>query len=166
MKRLYLDLGAALGMAVALSLPALGQVPEAAPRTATIMGTVTDANGDVIPNATIVLKEVEGNDPRTILTAENGMFEFHDVTPGITYQLRISAKDFADWTSTPITLNPDQFEIVSGIQLRIASERTTVDVHYDPLEVATEQANRPERTMSRYCYSSRSRIPADESPEC
>jgi len=92
LKRLYLDLGAALGMAVALSLPALGQVPEAAPRTATIMGTVTDANGDVIPNATIVLKEVEGNDPRTILTAENGMFEFHDVTPGITYQLRISAK--------------------------------------------------------------------------
>src|SRR6266404_6348844 len=93
-------------MAVALSLPALGQVPEAAPRTATIMGTVTDANGDVIPNATIVLKEVEGNDPRTILTAENGMFEFHDVTPGITYQLRISAKDFADWTSTPIAAVP------------------------------------------------------------
>src|SRR6266404_9942749 len=134
-------------MAVALSLPALGQVPEAAPRTATIMGTVTDANGDVIPNATIVLKEVEGNDPRTILTTENGMFEFHDVTPGITYQLGISAKDYEDWISTPIILNPDQFKIVTGIQLRIATYRIIVDVHYDPVEVATEQLKAEEKQL-------------------
>ena len=145
MKRLYLDLGAALGMVVVLSLPALGQITQAALRTATIMGTVTDVNGDAIPNATVVLKEVEGNDPSTIVTAENGMFEFHDVTPGITYQLIISAKDFADWTSTPITLNLDQFKIVSGIELRIATESTTVDVHYDPVEVATEQLKAEEK---------------------
>jgi Carboxypeptidase regulatory-like domain len=145
LKRLYLDLGVALGMAVVLSLPALGQITQAAPRTATIMGTVTDVNGDAIPNATVVLKEVEGDDPRTIVATENGMFEFHDVTPGITYQLSISANDFGDWTSTPITLNPDQFKIVSGIQLRIATERTTVDVHYDPVEVATEQLKAEEK---------------------
>src|ERR1700693_4384429 len=132
-------------MAVVLSLPALGQITRAAPRTATIMGTVIDVNGDVIPNATVVLKEVEGNDPRTIVTTENGMFEFRDVTPGITYQLSINADDFGDWTSTPITLNLDQFKIVSGIQLRIATERTTVDVHYDPVEVATEQLKAEEK---------------------
>lgn len=145
MKRLYIDLGAALAVALVLSMPALSQNNQSAPRSATIIGTVTDVNGDVIPNATVVLKEVEGNDPRTILTAENGMFEFHDVTPGITYQLRISTKDFADWTSIPITLNPDQFKIVSGIQLRIATERNTVDVHYDPVEVATEQFKAEEK---------------------
>jgi Carboxypeptidase regulatory-like domain len=103
------------------------------------MGTVTDVNRDVIPNATVVLKEVEGDDPLTAVTTGNGMFEFHHVIAGTTYQLIISAKDFADWTSTPITLNPDQFKIVSGIELRIATESTTVDVHYDPVEVATEQ---------------------------
>jgi hypothetical protein len=145
LKRLYLDLGAALGMAMVLSLPALGQISQAALRTATIMGTVTDTNGDAIPNATVVLKEVEGNDPRTIVTTESGMFDFHDVTPGITYQLSISANDFGDWTSTPITLNPEQFKIVSGIQLPIATERTTVDVHYDPVEVATEQLKAEEK---------------------
>ena len=132
-------------MAIVLSFPALGQITLAVPRTATIMGTVTDVNGDVIPNATVVLKEVEGSDPLTMVTTENGMFEFHDVTPGITYQLSISADDFAGWTSTPITLNPDQFKIVSGIQLRIATERTTVDVHYDPVEVATEQLKAEEK---------------------
>jgi Carboxypeptidase regulatory-like domain len=145
LKRLYLDLGAAFAVALVLSFTALGQISEAAPRTAIVMGTVTDVNGGVIPNATVVLKEVESNDPRTIVTTENGMFEFHDVTPGITFQISISAKDFADWISTPILLNPDQFKIVTGIQLRIATERTTVDVHYDPVEVATEQFKAEEK---------------------
>jgi hypothetical protein len=73
------------------------------------------------------------------------MFEFHDVAPHITYQLRITAQGFSDWTSSPIILNPDQFKIVTDIQLRIATERSTVDVHYDPLEVATEQLKAEEK---------------------
>src|SRR5580700_1211270 len=109
------------------------------------MGSVTDINGDTVPNATVVLKKVESNNPRTIVTTESGMFEFHDVTAGITYQLSISAKDFADWVSPPIILNPDQFKIVTGIQLGIATERTTVDVHYDPMHVATEQFKAEEK---------------------
>jgi hypothetical protein len=145
LKRLYIDLGAALAVALVLSALASAQNNQATSRTATIMGTVTDVNGDAIPNATVALKEVASNDPRTIVTTESGMFEFHDVTPGITYQLSISAKDFADWVSPPIILNPDQFKIVTGIQLRIATERTTVDVHYDPVEVATEQFKAEEK---------------------
>jgi Carboxypeptidase regulatory-like domain len=145
LKRLYIDLGAALAVALVLSFPALGQISQEAPRTSTIMGTVTDVDGDVIPNAAVVLKEVESNDPRTIVTAENGMFEFHEVTPGTTYQLSISAKDYEDWISTPIILNPDQYKIVTGIQLRIATYRITVDVHYDPVKVATEQFKAEEK---------------------
>lgn len=145
MKRPYLNLGAAVAVALVLSFPALGQVSQEAPRSATVMGTVTDVNGDVIPNATVVLKEVEGNDPRTTLTTENGMFEFHDVTPGITYELNISAKDYEDWMSTPIILNPQQFKIVTGIKLRLPTYRITVDVHYDPVRVATEQLKAEER---------------------
>jgi hypothetical protein len=145
LKPLYIDLGAALAVALVLSALASGQNNQAASRTATIMGTVTDVNGDAIPSATVVLKEVESDAPRTIVTTETGRFEFHNVTPGITYQLSISAKDFADWVSPPIILNPDQFKIVTGIQLRIATERTTVDVHYDPVEVATEQFKAEEK---------------------
>jgi Carboxypeptidase regulatory-like domain len=145
LKRLAIDLGAALAVALVLSFPALGQISQQAPRTATIMGTVTDVNGDVIPDAAVVLKEVESNDPRTILTTGNGMFEFHDVTPGIPYQLSISAKDYETWISTPITLHPDQFKIVTGIQLRIPTYRITVDVHYDPAKVATEQFQAEEK---------------------
>jgi hypothetical protein len=145
LKRLYIDLGSALGMAVVLSLPALSQNNQSAPRTAIVMGTVTDVNGDAIPDATVVLREVESDDPRTIVATENGMFQFNDVTPGIPYQLSISAKEFADWTSPPIRMSPGQFKIVTGIQLRIASASTTVDVHYDPIEVATEQLKAEEK---------------------
>jgi hypothetical protein len=145
LKRSYIDLSAALAVALALSFPALGQIIPAAPRAATVMGTVTDVNGDVIPNATVVLKEVEGNDPRTTLTSENGMFEFQDVTPGIAYQLSISADNYQDWMSTPIILNPHQFKIVTGIQLRLPTYRITVDVHYDPVQVATEQFKAEEK---------------------
>ena len=73
------------------------------------------------------------------------MFEFHDVTPGIPYQLSITAKNFSEWTSPPLLLNPGQFKIVTGVQLRIAIERTTLDVHYDPVEVATEQCKAEEK---------------------
>ena len=103
------------------------------------MGTVTDVNGGAISHATVVLKEVADNDPRMIVTNDNGMFEFQDVTPGVPWQISISAKGFADWRSSSITLNSGQFKIVTGIQLQIATERTSVDVHYDPIEVATEQ---------------------------
>ena len=144
LKRLYVNLGAALGVALAFAMPASSQ-NRAPARTATIIGTATDVNGNTIPNATVLLKEGNTNDPRTIVTNENGSFEFHDVKPGIPYQLSISAKGFADWTCPPITLSPDQFKIVTGIQLRIATERTTVDVHYDPVEVATEQLKAEEK---------------------
>jgi|HubBroStandDraft_4_1064222.scaffolds.fasta_scaffold47875_3 hypothetical protein len=145
LERLYVYLGAALGMALAFSMPAWSQNNHAPARTATIIGTAIDVNGDTIPNATVVLKEVDSDDPRTIVTTENGLFEFHDAKPGIPYQLTISARGFADWTSPSITLSPNQFKIVTGIQLRIATEATTVVVHYDPIEVATEQLKAEEK---------------------
>ena len=145
MKSLYIDLGVALAVALAFSVLASGKTNQAASKTATVMGTVTDVNGDPMPNAMVVLREVATNAPRAIMTTENGMFEFHDVTPGISYQLSISAKDFADWISPTITLEPGQFKIVTGIELRIKTDRTTVDVHYDPVEVATEQLKAEEQ---------------------
>jgi carboxypeptidase family protein len=139
LKRLYVHLGAALAVTLILSFSALGQITEPARRTATVIGTVTDLNGGVIPNATVVLREVQNNEPPTIVATRNGLFQFNDVTPGSAFQLSISAEDFADWSSPLITVNPGQFKIVTGIELRIATARTTVDVHYDPVEVATEQ---------------------------
>jgi len=133
-------------MALLLPFPTHAQSTETTQRgPGIIVGTVTDVNGDIVPDATVVLKSLEDDDPRTLVTPENGFFEFHEVKPGTPYQIRVTAKDFADWTSPAITLDAGQFKIVTGIQLRIKAERTTVDVHYDPVEVATEQIKLEEK---------------------
>jgi hypothetical protein len=129
-------------IAIALALPKhlpAQNIQRTESKSGGIIGTVTDINGDPVPNSAVVLKAADSTERRTVVTPENGYFEFHDVTPGVTYEILINAKDFAGWTSPTITLEPGQFKIVTGIQLRIQTQRTNVDVHYDPAEVATEQ---------------------------
>lgn len=129
-----------LTMAMALSITMQAQsLQGTGPKPGKLIGTVTDVNSDPVPNATVILATQGSDDRRTLVSHENGFFEFNDVEPGAAYELNIRAKDFADWTSPAITLEPGQFKIVTGIQLRIAAEHTSIDVHYDPVEVATEQ---------------------------
>jgi hypothetical protein len=131
--------GIALALSI-ISIPARGQnvtPPEA--KLANIVGTVTDINGDPVPNAEVVLQRRGQDDRVTIVTPENGYIEFRSLKPGIPYQISVRAKGFEDWTSPAITLGPGEFKILTGIEVQIQGERTTVDVHYDPVEVATEQ---------------------------
>jgi hypothetical protein len=135
-----IHLATAMFIALAIPMRLLGQnVQPTELRRATVIGTATDANGDPVPNATIELKSSDSNDRRTLVTAENGFFEFHDVKPGVSYQISVNANDFADWTSSTITLEPGQFKIATGIKLRIRPALTEVQVTYDPVLVATEQ---------------------------
>lgn len=125
---------------LAVCAPLLGQNAQALSRpSASIIGTVTDVNGDTVPNAAVVLKGPDLHDQRTITTTQSGYFEFRGLQPGVAYQISVRAKDFADWNLPNITLDPGQFKILAGIQLRLETERTEVQVHYDPVEVATEQ---------------------------
>jgi hypothetical protein len=133
-------------MALVLSVTMHGQSLQGKqPQPGKVVGTVTDVNGGPVPDATVVLETPEGNDRRTLVTPESGYFEFNDVKPASPYEIKVSAKDFADWTSPVITIDPGQFKIVTGVQLRIETEQTTVNVHYDPVEVATEQFKSVER---------------------
>ena len=104
-----------------------------------IVGTVTDVNGDTVANASVVLAGSDANDRRTAVASDNGYFEFHDVKPGIPYQIHISAQGFSEWNSAPVTLAPGQFKILTDIRLQIELARTTVNVTQTPEEVATEQ---------------------------
>jgi carboxypeptidase family protein len=114
-------------------------VPTTELKPATIVGTVTDVNQDTVPAATVMLESPANSDRRTVVTNDNGYFEFHNLKPGISYQVSITAAGFADWQSPAVILDPGQFKIVADIQLRIKTELTTVQVTYDPVEVATEQ---------------------------
>jgi len=116
-----------------------GQSAQPGLKLGIITGTAIDVNGGPVPNATVELKSLDGSDRHTVTTAQSGSFEFRDVQPAVPYEITISAQDFADWKSPSMTLEPGQFKIVTGIQLQIETQKTTVDVHYDPVQVATEQ---------------------------
>jgi hypothetical protein len=133
-----------VGIALAVPIYLAGQnVLPTEPKLGSIIGTVTDVNGDSVPNSTVVLKRSdsssENDDRRTVVTSENGFFQFHDVKPGVSYDISVSAKDFADWSSPVITLEPGQFKIVAGIQLRVRTEVTQIDVTNGPVQVATSE---------------------------
>jgi len=128
-----------VAMILAVPLCLLGQDGNSELKSGIIVGTAIDVNGDPVPNATVELKNSDSGDRRTVTTPENGSFEFRNVQPGVPCEISITAKDFAVWNSSRITLEPGQFKIVTGIQLQIRAAITQVQVKYDPVQVAAQQ---------------------------
>ena len=103
------------------------------------MGTVMNENHGTVPSATVVLQGSASDDRHTVVTNDNGFFEFRTVKPGIAYYLIVSAHGFADWTSPAVTLAPGQYKILTDCKLHLETVRTTVDVGYTSEEIAAEQ---------------------------
>ena len=118
-------------------LPSLSDTPK--PQPGIIVGTAVDVNDDAIPGATVSLEGRVVSDSRTIVSNDNGFFEFKDLEPETSYHVTISAPGFANWTSPEIMLKPGQYVIVKGTKLQVAMALTTVTVGYSANEVATEQ---------------------------
>ena len=106
-------------------------------KTANILGTVVDVNDDPVPDATVVLQWPTGT-PLTVVTKDDGGFAFHDVTPGIAYQITVSAEGFAEWSSS-VTVEPGQDKTLTDIKLRIAAVQRALTVGYSSKEVAAQQ---------------------------
>lgn len=113
-----------------------------------IVGTVTDVNNGTVFGATVVLEGPALKDSRTVVTKDNGFFQFNDVDPGTTYHVTVTAQGFATWISPDVTLKPGQYLILTGSKLRIADALTTIDVASpaaSPEEIAAEQVKAAEQ---------------------
>jgi hypothetical protein len=145
-QRSLLRFATVVAMALAFTIPASAQIVQTpaqivqtpALQVGKILGTVTDVKGDPVVGATVVLTGPDSTDRRTVVTPENGFFQFDDLKAA-SYQIVINADGFAEWTSPPIALEPGQVNLVGSITLRLATQNTTVHVTYDPVEIATEQ---------------------------
>jgi hypothetical protein len=127
-----------------LVVPASGQSMEA-PNTAagSILGIVVDSNNDTIPNATLVLQEPVG-DPLTVVTKDDGSFAFHNVTPGIAYQITAAVEGFAEWNSS-VTVEPGQQKTLTDVTLHVLAVQRAVTVTYSSEEVAAQQLKAEEQ---------------------
>ena len=120
------------------AVPAFAQESEAAnTKTGGILGTVVDVNSDPIPDATVVLQGPAGN-RLTVTTIYDGSFALHDVTPGIAFQIGVTADGFADWSSS-VTVEPGQEKSLGEIKLRILAVQRAVNVSYSSKEIAAQQ---------------------------
>lgn len=117
----------------------------AKPQSGRIMSTVTDVNGHGVPGATVALSGPDPADRRTAETDENGYFQFDAVPPDTPYQISVSASGFQAWSAANVSIETGQFKLLDNISLRIATEHTTVEVRYQPEQIATEQVQLEEK---------------------
>jgi len=86
--------------------------------TGSISGTVADASGAVIPNATVVLIDDATKAKRDTKSNSSGFFHFAAVPPA-TYTLNISAPGFKDWEERQITLTQGNNVNIPNISLQV-----------------------------------------------
>jgi hypothetical protein len=111
--------------------------------TGSIQGIAVDSNNDPVPDARVALQGPDGN-RLTVVTKDDGTFSFHDVTPGVSHKLTITAEGLADWDSS-ITVEPGESKTLTDIQLRIVAAHRAVTVTYSSKEVAAEQLKAEEQ---------------------
>lgn len=134
----------ALAVWAALMPAAMAQQIDAPePGTGIISGTVTDADQDIIPGATVTLDGPATS--RTLAADENGGFSFSDVAPGGPYVVTINGNGLVPWTSPALTLKPGEVAFVSGVKVRFSGDVTSVTVNASSEEIAIQQVQLEEK---------------------
>ena len=111
-------------------------VSAGAQENATISGTVTDASGAVVPNATISLTNPATSQARQTVSNASGIYSFENVGVG-TFNLSASAPGFQKFARTNIVVNVAQ-TLREDVSLTVGSEGQTVTVEADALQVQTQ----------------------------
>ncbi|MGA2594763.1 MAG: carboxypeptidase-like regulatory domain-containing protein, partial [Bryobacteraceae bacterium] len=105
---------------------------------ATLLGTVTDVSGAVVPNAKVTIAETQTGVVRTAQTNESGNWTVSDLPPGV-YAVSIEASGFKRETRRDITLLVDTTTRVDT-QLTPGSISETVEVTGAPALLQTDTA--------------------------
>ncbi len=116
-------------------------------QSATISGTVVDTESEIVPSARVELDGPAPADTQSTIANGDGGFAFSNLKPGVPYHVTISADHFVSWTSPAIVLNPGQFEILTGGELKLAGGATsiTVSAASSDVQLATEQVHMEEQ---------------------
>jgi hypothetical protein len=68
-----------------------------------VLGTVRDASGSVVPNATVKLINVDENTSRSLMTNGKGDYEAVNAKPG-RYRVEVTATGFQTFTTSEVVL--------------------------------------------------------------
>jgi hypothetical protein len=113
-----------------------------------ITGTVTDASGGVLPNATINAVETQTGLKRTTLTNGAGQFHLVGLSPA-TYDVSAQMSGFATEIRRQVTVAIGQTAI-SDFKMKPSQVATVVEVTDQPPVVETERGSQADRISQQY----------------
>lgn len=125
----------------------------------TIVGTVTDSTGALIPGATVKVTQIQTNDTRSVTTSDGGVYTVSTIPAG-TYVVSVSKEGFATFTSTnvdvaintTVRVNPsltvgaqvEKVTVSASEEAQLQTDR--VDVHGSIAAESLENLPQPTRT--------------------
>src|SRR6185312_2324779 len=107
--------------------------------TGSIGGTVTDASGAVVPNATVTARNIATGVQATTRSNQSGKYNFQFLPIG-SYSIICNAQGFAKATAGPLTLEIDQIAKVD-LMLQVGSAETTVKVSSEGAVLQTQSSS-------------------------
>jgi len=113
--------------------------PIAGSRVGTIQGTVSDATGAVVPNASVTLTNMSSGVTHATKSNETGSYLFPNIDIAV-YKLNITAPGFQRYEQTNIVLEVGS-SIAINASLKAGSTDQTVEVHADALALQTEDSS-------------------------
>ena len=112
-----------LGLLAIAALPARAQIT-----TGTVSGTVKDAQGGVVPGATVVLvSETKGTKSAPQVTNSTGDYVFPNVAAD-TYSVEISMEGFKTLTRKNVIVTGAERVVVPNVTLEVGGAAETVNV--------------------------------------
>jgi Carboxypeptidase regulatory-like domain len=103
---------------------------------ATIVGTITDPSGSVIPHAAVTVTNVETGQSRSVTTGDTGQYVLPDLHIG-QYSVQAEATGFKKAERTGVVLNVgDRLRVDFQMQLGTATESITVEAN--PVKVQSD----------------------------
>lgn len=120
---------------LALLISALGISQTA---TGRIAGTVSDASGAPVPNASVSMRQVETNTSKKIKTSSSGVYDEPLLLPG-TYEITVEAPGLASQITRGIRLEVSS-AVTVDFELPIASVAATVEVTAEAPMLQTESS--------------------------
>jgi hypothetical protein len=114
------------------------------PQSASITGQVSDVDGGLIPGATITAKTSDPKQRQTASSDSSGVFLLRNLRPAVSYRITVSARGFADATSSAIVLTPGQQLELPRFKLVVAAVETSITAE-SAVQIATQQVHAEEK---------------------
>lgn len=113
----------------------------------TLSGTVADAQGGVLPGATVTLTDQGTQTGQTTTTNDQGVFVFAAVQAA-TYTVKVEMPGFSSWEATDIVMRLGERRQITGIVLNVGNLSETVSVTSRPEIAPLESGEKSARLTS------------------